>query len=429
MTKSFTAAAVLCLRDDGLLTLDTSVGDLVPSLRRLQSPTEDAAPLTIRDLLGMSSGLVTDDPWADRHLDLTDDEFDRIIEDGPVFAGPTGDGFEYSNFGFAVLGRVVRDVAGVRVRDVVDERFLEPLGLLDTTWDRPGHIDHMPPVRADGTTPERPPLDDGAIAPMGGLWSTTTDLVRWATWLADAFPARDGADDGPLRRSSRREMQQPLRYTGRREVRGVDVAVSYGFGLHVIDDPEHGVVIGHSGGLPGYGSNMRWTRDGGVVLVALSNRTYAPMAELNARLHDCAVAEFHLGPTDGHAVAEHDEVLAVARRLRSVLERWSAGGDVADCELDEVFADNVAPDESYTERSEPLRRSGPFTFTAASTSGGASATLTGSAADGSTATVDFTVAPTRPLRIQRLRLVTEGATCRRSDDADAESGSARSLDS
>jgi CubicO group peptidase (beta-lactamase class C family) len=49
---------------------------------------------------------------------------------------------------------------------------------------------------------------DGEFAPMGGLWSTAADLMRWVWFLMDAFPARNGPDSSVLRRSSRREMQQ-----------------------------------------------------------------------------------------------------------------------------------------------------------------------------------------------------------------------------
>ena len=119
MTKSFSAAATLMLRDDGVLRLDDPVATYDASLDALRSPTSDAPALTIRDLLTMSSGLVTDDPWADRHLDLTDDEFDRIVAGGCAFAEPTGSSYEYSNFGFAVLGRVVRRAAGRAIQDVI----------------------------------------------------------------------------------------------------------------------------------------------------------------------------------------------------------------------------------------------------------------------------------------------------------------------
>ena len=88
MTKSFSAAATLWLRDAGVLRLDDPIGVYAPELAQLRSPTSDAPPITVRDLLSMTSGLATDDPWADRHLDLTDDGFDAIIAESPVFRGP-----------------------------------------------------------------------------------------------------------------------------------------------------------------------------------------------------------------------------------------------------------------------------------------------------------------------------------------------------
>ena len=68
--------------------------------------------MTVRHLLTMSSGLATDDAWADRHLDLHDDELDAIVADGVTFAWMPGVTFEYSNLGYGVLGRVVRNITG-----------------------------------------------------------------------------------------------------------------------------------------------------------------------------------------------------------------------------------------------------------------------------------------------------------------------------
>lgn len=402
MTKSFSTAAALLLRDDGVIRLDDAIDDLMPALAALRGPTDDTAPITVRDLLGMSSGLVTDDPWADRHLDLTDDELDRSIQSGPVFARPPGDGFEYSNLGFAVLGRIVRNLTGASLQAVVSERILEPLGLHDTTWTAPDH--HAPPFRRDGVSPESPPPGDGAIAPMGGLWSSVSDILRWACWLADAFPARDGNDDGPLRRSSRREMQQPLRFAGVRPIRDVQVPASYGLGLLVLHDPSHGIVIGHSGGLPGYGSNMRWTPGGGVALVALSNRTYAPMAELNARLHDHLASALDLEPIDHRPVRTDPEIIDLIGRLVSIMTSWSNGAAVTSDVLDGVFADNVGPDEPFADRFDVLRRAGPIRFHSPDRATGGGATLDGVTDDGRSVHVATTLAPTRPFRIQRIEI-------------------------
>ncbi len=141
---------------------------------------------------------------------------------------------------------------------------------------------------AGATTPtfaELDPLPDGLIAPMGGLWTDgrrpgSLDRPGWTT------PSRRATtpDHGPLSRASRREMQQPQRYTGMTTVRGVRSSSSYGFGLRVFDEPDLGTVVTHSGGLPGYGSNMRWMPGRRVGAIALANTTYAPMTELTARL-------------------------------------------------------------------------------------------------------------------------------------------------
>jgi CubicO group peptidase (beta-lactamase class C family) len=253
MTKSFSAAATLLLRDAGVLRLDDPIATYDASLASLRSPTSDAPPITVRNLISMSSGLVTDDPWADRHLDLTDDEFDAIVRAGCVFGEPTGSEYEYSNFGFAVLGRVVERASGQRIQEIVSSRLLGPLGMRSSTWTRPAHDDWLRPMRwlDDGWVAERPTPGDGLIAPMGGIWTTVADLVRWVAWLDDAFPARDGDEDGPLSRASRREMQTVHTATGASTVRGVAAPGGYGYGLRVRVEDVLGTSVSHSGGFPG----------------------------------------------------------------------------------------------------------------------------------------------------------------------------------
>ena len=88
MTKSFTAAAVLALRDEGVLRARR------PDRRATHPnwPTWRAAagspPVTLRHLLSMTSGLATDDAWADRHLDIHRDEIDDARRAAPLFAQP-----------------------------------------------------------------------------------------------------------------------------------------------------------------------------------------------------------------------------------------------------------------------------------------------------------------------------------------------------
>ena len=106
MTKSFTAAAVLLLRDEGRLRLDDPVADHLPVARALDH--DGMAPVTIRDLLTMGGGLATDDPWGDRQESLPLDQFDALVAGGFSVCWPPRTTFEYSNTGYALLGRVDR---------------------------------------------------------------------------------------------------------------------------------------------------------------------------------------------------------------------------------------------------------------------------------------------------------------------------------
>lgn len=393
VTKSFSAAATLALRDDGVLRLDDPIHTHAPELAGLRSPTTDAPAITIRDLLQMTSGLVTDDPWADRHLDLTDDEFDAIVTRGAVFATPTGTANEYSNFGFAILGRVVHRATGRRIQDHVTDRLLDPLGLDATTWTRPDHDRWAPPLRRiDGRfVDELPPVGDGLIAPMGGLWSTVTDLARWVCWLDDAFPARDGPDDGPVRRAARRELQAPHSYVGHRTTRGVRAPMSYGYGLRVVDEPRLGRVVHHSGGFPGYGANIRWLPGRRIGAVALSNRTYAPMTELTALLLD-VLADRGLVPPEPRPVSP--AVADAAHRLIALLGRWD------DAVADRLFTDNVPLDDAYERRRAEAAAVAPLRLDHIDPINDARATVHCTSGSGERVTVRLVLATDDPARIQ-----------------------------
>ena len=196
-----------------------------------------------------------------------------------------------------------------------------------TSWTEPSHDDWARP-------PDGAPIGHGAFAGMGGLWSCVEDIATWVAWLDDAFPARDDPDGGPLRRSSRREMQQVHRW------RGPDGG--YGFGLGLLHDERFGTIVSHSGGLPGYGSNMRWLPGRRVGVITLANTTYAPMGAL---AHDM------LGVLDDGGLVPPAPTVAVPAPLQraadglvALLQAWDDGA------ADELFADNVALDEPYEQR-------------------------------------------------------------------------------
>jgi len=339
MTKSFTAAAVLSLRDEGVLSIDTPVDDYAPELATI-CRTESGTRITLRHLLSMTSGLATDDPWADRHLDATAQEMNDLYQQGGLYAFAPGTHFEYSNLGFALIGRVIERVTGRRVRDFVDERLLRPLQMTSTTWDPPLNHEWAPPTRVqdgqiipDGVTP----LSDGEISPMGGLWTTVADLSRWVIWLNEANNSLE-SKTGQLSVASRRDMQVMHAYAGVIALDGEKAPTGYGYGLMMRDDPTLGIVNSHSGGLPGYGSNMRWLAGKGIGVVAMSNTTYAPMAIFTHRV----LKMLHLANLVPETQTDISDVLKQrSDQLVALLNHWDSD------QAHSIFADNVALDESF----------------------------------------------------------------------------------
>jgi CubicO group peptidase (beta-lactamase class C family) len=350
MSKSFTGAALMSLVADGRVRLDEPVATYVPALANWRGPTADGPPITVRHLVSMESGLPTDDAWADRHLDITQADMEALLDAGAMFTWTPGVRFEYSNLGWGLVGQVVRAVTGEDVQALVTRALLEPLGMSRTTWLRPEHDDVAEPShwQDDAWIPVTHVPGDGQIAPMGGLWSTVADLSRWMAFFIDAWPPRDDADDAPVPRWARREMQQLRRIDSAASIRprpdgpSRTSAIGYGIGLGVRLDPRLGYVVGHSGGLPGYGSHMRWIPDRGVGLVALSNVTYGNMTSAIGEALDRLADADALPPT--RAVEPTATFRSTADRAVALANRWS------DADATALFADNVAMDEPFDRR-------------------------------------------------------------------------------
>jgi CubicO group peptidase (beta-lactamase class C family) len=283
MTKSFTALSILKLRDDGKLSLDDPAEQYVPELRALSYPTVDSPRLTIRHLLSHSGGFPEDNPWGDQQLNRTDDEMAAMMRSGIPFSNPPGIAYEYSNYGFAILGRIVARVSGQPYATYLRTNILEPLGMTSTTMEA-AQVPADRLARGYRWEDERwklePPLPDGSFGAMGGMLTSIDDLTRWVGFLMSAWPPRNDADDGQVSRSSVREMQQLWRMRPARVTRtGTDSALAlsalgYGYGLRISQTCEFDYVVAHSGGLPGYGSQMRWLPNHGVGIIALGNLTY-----------------------------------------------------------------------------------------------------------------------------------------------------------
>ncbi len=135
MSKAFTALAILKLRDEGKVSLDAPAETYVPELRGWAYPTSDSPRITVRDLLNHAAGLVEDNPWGDRQQVMPEADFTALLKAGVPFARAPGLAMEYSNLGYATLGRIISNVSGTRYQDYIRREIMLPLGMTATGYD------------------------------------------------------------------------------------------------------------------------------------------------------------------------------------------------------------------------------------------------------------------------------------------------------
>lgn len=241
-SKTFTAAALLRLREQRRLQLDDPVGRHVGGLR------SDVAALTLAQLASHSAGLVRDgvdaSQWSLRRPFRDEAALRKDLAQAPTL--PAASRFKYSNHGYGLLGLAIESVTGERYADWVGREIVVASGLEETTPDAPqwptrtplacGHSAKQPlgrRVTIDVSMPTH------ALAAATGFVSTAGDLARFFSLLAPA------ARGGLISPASRREML-------RRQWRSEHDSSGRWYGLGTIGGTagtwDH---VGHSGGFPG----------------------------------------------------------------------------------------------------------------------------------------------------------------------------------
>jgi CubicO group peptidase (beta-lactamase class C family) len=366
LTKSFTAIAVLRLRDAGKLSLEDAAEKYLPELSRLRYPTRDSPRITVRQLLSHSAGFPEDNPWGDLQLGMSGEDLERMLSRGLSFSRAPGTGYEYSNTAFALLGALVQRVSGQRIEEYLTEQVLRPLGMTATVWRREdvpkgrlalgyGHRAAAAAPELPGGLREEPQLGDGAYAAMGGLYTSMRDLARYAAFQLDAWPPRDDPESGPLGRASRREMQQAARHAGlevapadplRARARGY----GYGFGAHESCDFDR--IVSHGGGLPGFGSVIAFLPERGIAVVGATNLTYTapdPWPALVLLAQKGAIPQRKTRPAP--------ELSEAVQAVAALLEQWDPA--LAQKRFDRTAWYYEAPDELKTELAELHAKLGP----------------------------------------------------------------------
>ena len=344
MSKSFTAMAILKLRDEGKLNLDDPAYKYIPEMRSVKYLTSDAAPISIRNLLTHTAGFPEDNPWGDRQLADSDEDLIKIITDGISFSNVPGIEYEYSNLGFALLGSIVTRVSGKSYQQYIDENILKPLNMNATFWE----YSKVPTsLLAHGYRwinqqwNEEGLLHDGSYGAMGGMMTSIEDFSQYMALHISAWPAGDELVKAPIKKSSIREMHQPWRFNGfntqYKFPNGKSCAIvsAYAYGLAWVRDCENKTWIGHAGGLPGFGSQWRFFEEYGIGVVSFANLTYAGTGTINLKVLDTIISIAKLKPRQLKASPILDKR---KNDLMKILPEWK------NAEKSGIFAENFFPD-------------------------------------------------------------------------------------
>jgi CubicO group peptidase (beta-lactamase class C family) len=264
ITKTFTAAAIMQLRDAGKLDLEDSLDSHV---------AEASHAPTLRRLLSHTSGLqreTQDDAWLHARFASVPELLETLDRAEAVL--PPGARFHYSNLAFALLGVVVERVSGMPYVDYVTERLFAPLGLSRTSFEPDGNAatGYLVQAYVEGVIDEAP-VETGAWIAAGQLWGTVRDLCRWAAFLAEP-------DESVLARRTVEEMR-----TVQSLADHVRWTAGYGLGLQLVRDGER-ILAGHGGSMPGFIAGVFVSPADETGVAVLTNSSTARVAPLALKL-------------------------------------------------------------------------------------------------------------------------------------------------
>jgi len=331
LTKSFTALALLDLRDRGVLALDDPLSQYLPEAANVIYPTKDSRAITLRQVMTHTSGFPRVGNFNYTAADANPTEADVVgsLIDLRLDTSP-GTSFQYSNLGYSLLGIVAARASGQPYRDVIQKRILEPLGMTSTVWD--------PESVSQGKLATAYEKKGGKLVPTylwrlgaseasGGLFSSVDDMARYVAFQLSAYPPRSDADAGPVGRSSVREAHEVAMSAGRISVvqKGERLAASadsYGFGWGVAQTCDFAYLVGHSGGTEGFSSQVWLLPEYGLGAIALTNSADAELGPASGAVLKALVkrAELTRRHPDPASLVKSFEL--AMQRLLAVYNHW-----------------------------------------------------------------------------------------------------------
>lgn len=272
ITKTFTAVAIMQLRDKGLLNLDEPLTDYLPELRYIHNPFGSMDEITIRMALNHSTGLRNPTwPWGghEEWHPFEPTEWEQLVAMFPYseIEFKPGSEYSYSNPAIIFLGRIIEQLSGDPYEVYIDKNILKPLEMHHSYFNHTP--DHLLKYRSnsyilrDGK-PEARGADfhTGITTSNGGLNAPLTDMVKYLSFLTDA----SGDIHDILKRNSLEELWETELPAD--EPEGVFTAVGLSFFIEEYDDIR---LIGHTGTQHSFYSFFYIHPESGTAVISVTN--------------------------------------------------------------------------------------------------------------------------------------------------------------
>lgn len=270
-TKTFTAAMIMQLRDEGRLDLDDRLEQHLPGIEH--------GSVTVRQLLTHGSGMQRE-PIGDCWDTLDFPDRAGLVEgwNAAERIGRPHLRWHYSNLCYAMLGEIIARLDGREWAESLQHRLLDPIGLKRSALTRQAPHTGLYYVPQFTDVPvQEPVLDKKATASAGALCSTLADMMTWHQFLLSP-------DDAVLSKDTVEEMRTPQML--------IDDSWTGGWGLGFQLVRKDGRTwFGHTGGLPGGITGFFSTTDGGISAGVLMNATNASNPDGTAVALGSLVAE------------------------------------------------------------------------------------------------------------------------------------------
>jgi CubicO group peptidase (beta-lactamase class C family) len=287
ITKLFVSTMMMMLRDADKLNLDDPLEKYAPEFK-IKSPFADARPPTFRMIASHAAGLQReglDEGWADLNFRTTEELLTSLAKCEMLM--PTMTEPKYSNLGIAMLGYTLGKIAGQPFTEFVKEHILTPLGMSDTGFSRAPYTDEhyaQGYSRDNDKVTAFPDWDPRGWIPAGGIYSTVADISKFMSLQFTDAPA--GATPTQLLGSSTlREMHMPVNVSP-----DFQRAFGIGFGISRVANQK---IVGHSGSVPGYRTNISMVPALKLGVVVFTNTNTDPIAITNKALETLVPAFEH----------------------------------------------------------------------------------------------------------------------------------------